>query len=248
MKKLIVLFWLIGLLGFSQENLLFDQANTLYNKGEYQAAISMYNKIINNGFHSSALYFNMANCYYKSNEIAPSIYYYEKALKLSPYDEETLNNYSFAKQMTIDKFDNVPEVEVLKLYEKMAGFFNVFGWSIFCILTMWVFVLLFIAYYRSETTKSKRAYFILSVFSVLNLTLGLALLNKKLNLDNKRFAVVFSQEVASKSEPNLKSETVFILHEGAKIQILESYKKEWSKIKLIDGKSGWLPNQVFKEL
>ena len=149
MKKLIVLFWLIGLFGFSQENLLFDQANTLYNKGEYQAAISMYNKIINNGFHSSALYFNMANCYYKSNEIAPSIYYYEKALKLSPYDEETLNNYSFAKQMTIDKFDNVPEVEVLKLYEKMAGFFNVFGWSIFCILTMWGFVLLFIAYYRS---------------------------------------------------------------------------------------------------
>ncbi|MGB2050149.1 MAG: SH3 domain-containing protein, partial [Flavobacteriaceae bacterium] len=51
-----------------------------------------------------------------------------------------------------------------------------------------------------------------------------------------------------KSEPNLKSETVFILHEGAKIQILESYKKEWSKIKLIDGKSGWLPNEAFKEL
>ena len=76
MKKHILLFWLVGFLGFSQENSLFDEANTLYNSGKYENAISIYQQIINDGLHSSALYFNMANCYYKLNKIAPSIYHY----------------------------------------------------------------------------------------------------------------------------------------------------------------------------
>ena len=96
---------MIGTLGYSQDNLQFDQANSLYNNGKYDAAILTYESILENNLHSSALYFNMANCYYKLNKIAPSIYYYEKALKLSPNDKDIQNNLSFAQQMTIDKFD-----------------------------------------------------------------------------------------------------------------------------------------------
>jgi uncharacterized protein YgiM (DUF1202 family) len=49
-------------------------------------------------------------------------------------------------------------------------------------------------------------------------------------------------------EPNLKSESVFRLHEGAKIRLLESFQETWSKIKLSDGKTGWMPNDAFKLL
>ena len=64
MKNIIILFfWLIGSLGYSQDNLQFDQANSLYNNGKYDAAISAYENILEKNMHSSALYFNMANCY-----------------------------------------------------------------------------------------------------------------------------------------------------------------------------------------
>ncbi|MDA8572953.1 ion channel protein, partial [Flavobacteriaceae bacterium] len=66
MKNVILLFfWWIATLGYSQGNLQFDEANALYNNGKYEAAITIYEKILESNLHSSALYFNMGNCYYK---------------------------------------------------------------------------------------------------------------------------------------------------------------------------------------
>lgn len=248
MKKHILLFWLIGFLGFSQEKKIFDEANTLYNNGKYESAISVYKQILDDGLHSSALYFNMANCYYKLNKIAPSIYHYEKALKLSPKDQDIQNNLSFAEQMTIDKFDVVPEIGVAKLLNKIARSFSVDGWAVLCIAFMCMIILCFIAYYLLQNTKSKRTFFILGLVLILILISAFILLNKKQELDRKRFAIVFSQEVSIKSEPNLRSETAFILHEGTKVQIVEFYKDSWSKIKLMDGTVGWISTNDFKEL
>ena len=37
----------------------------------------------------------------------------------------------------------------------------------------------------------------------------------------------------------MQSEDLFILHEGAKVEVLEIFK-DWTKIKLSDGMIGWL--------
>jgi len=248
MKKQILLFWLISVLGFSQENLLFDKANTLYNNGDYEGAISVYDKILEGNVHSSALYFNMANCYYKLNKIAPSIYYYEKALMLSPKDKDVLNNLGFAEQMTIDKFDVIPEIGLTRVLNKMARSISVDGWAVLCVLLMCLVVLFFVAYYLSHSARNKRIFFMLLLVSVVVLISSFVLLNKKEDLDHKRFAIVFTQEVSVKLEPNLKSETAFILHEGTKVQIIEFYKERWAKIKLKDGNVGWMSNNAFKAL
>ena len=248
MKNIIILFfWLIGSLGYSQDNLQIDQANSLYNNGKYNAAISAYENILEKNMHSSALYFNMANCYYKLNKIAPSVYYYEKALKLSPNDKDVQNNLSFAQQMTIDKFDTIPELGTSKLYKKTAQIFNLNGWAILCILLMCVGVGFFIAYFLSYNTKTKRFFFIMGVISVLILIISFVLLNKKIDLDNERYGIIYPQVINVKTEPNLRSEAAFVLHEGTKVQIIESYKNNWLKIKLIDGNIGWISNNSIKE-
>ena len=73
------------------------------------------------------------------------------------------------------------------------------------------------------------------------------LLNKKIDLDNERYGIIYPQEISVKTEPNLRSETGFVLHEGTKVQIIESYKNNWLKIKLIDGNIGWISNNSIKE-
>ncbi|VAV85262.1 Aerotolerance protein BatE, partial [hydrothermal vent metagenome] len=50
------------------------------------------------------------------------------------------------------------------------------------------------------------------------------------------------------SEPNLRSETAFVLHEGTKVQILETYNKNWTKVKIANGKTGWIANADIKPL
>jgi len=68
------------------------------------------------------------------------------------------------------------------------------------------------------------------------------------NLDQKdNPAIVFSKESQVKSEPNLRSDEVFTLHEGTKVQVLEGVK-DWNKIKLANGKTGWILTKDIKAL
>ena len=70
----------------------------------------------------------------------------------------------------------------------------------------------------------------------------------KYNLDkNNKPAIVFSQESKVKSEPNLRSEESFRLHEGTKVQVLDTVD-EWREIKLSDGKTGWVISDDIKML
>ena len=79
------------------------------------------------------------------------------------------------------------------------------------------------------------------------LALGLAF--KKFDFDKKnKPAIVFARESQIQSEPNLRSENVFILHEGTKVQIIELYGEDWAKIKIEDGKIGWIPSEDIKPL
>ena len=87
----------------------------------------------------------------------------------------------------------------------------------------------------------------MSIVSFLILIFTFVLLNKKIDLNNERFGIIYQQEINIKTEPNLRSETAFVLHEGTKVQIIESYKNTWSKIKLIDGNIGWISNNALKE-
>ena len=65
--------------------------------------------------------------------------------------------------------------------------------------------------------------------------------------NNHKPAIVFSQEALVKTEPNLRSEEAFRLHEGTKVQILDTLKN-WKKIKLTDGKTGWISSNAIKAL
>ncbi|MBT8318614.1 MAG: tetratricopeptide repeat protein, partial [Gramella sp.] len=75
MRKLICIFLLfIGFSGFSQNDLLFEEANSAYQSGNYQDAVKAYEKILENGEVSAELYYNLGNAHYKLNNVAPSIY------------------------------------------------------------------------------------------------------------------------------------------------------------------------------
>jgi len=50
-----------------------------------------------------------------------------------------------------------------------------------------------------------------------------------------------------KSNPNSRSEESFRLHEGTKVQVIETYN-DWKKIKLSDGKVGWVIAEEIKLL
>ena len=60
-------------------------------------------------------------------------------------------------------------------------------------------------------------------------------------------AIIFSEETDIKNAPTFNSEKVFTLHEGTKVLILESLDN-WKKIKIADGKMGWIETESLKQL
>ncbi|WP_053990756.1 tetratricopeptide repeat protein [Mangrovimonas sp. TPBH4] len=249
MKKLfLIISILTTALGFSQNDSLFEQGNKLYNDGDYAEAIEKYETILNNGEHSAELYFNLGNANYKLNNIAPSIFYYEKALQLAPNDKEIQNNIAFAKNMTIDAIDVIPEVGLSKIVNGATRSLGFDGWAYIAVVGMLIFVVLYLYYYFSYSTVTKRITFVAS-FAFLGITLiALTFAFHRYELQKRdQPAIVFAEESQVKSEPNLRSEEAFRLHEGTKVQVLDTLN-DWKKIKLTDGKTGWISSNDIRLL
>jgi tetratricopeptide (TPR) repeat protein len=249
MKQLIpYILLLVSFFGNAQNEALFSQATDSYNNGDYQKAIDYYLEILENGKHSSELYFNLGNAYYKLNQIAPSIYNYEKALLLSPNDAEINNNLSYAQNMTLDAIETLPETGLEKIYKSMTEIMSFDEWSYTAVVFMILFALLYIAFYYFRYATQKRIAFISSI-AALFISIGSAAFAFVQYNDFKsdQPAIVFSSEVQIKAEPNQRSEQIFILHEGTKVNVLEELN-EWKKIKIIDGKTGWVTSESIRLL
>ena len=249
MRQLLVLmFFMIGILGYAQDDEAFKKGNELYNDGQYAEALEIYQTILDTDQHSAALYYNIANAHYKLNHIAPSIYYYEKALLLNPNDTDIQNNLNFARNMTIDDIDTVPTIGFAKLAKTVTNTFTYDGWATAAVICSILFVICFIAYYFSNKTYKKRFAFIMSVGSLILACAALAFaFHKEAMINRDQPAIVFAEESQIKTEPNLRSEEAFKLHEGTKVQVLDTLEN-WKQIKLSDGKTGWINQDDIKLL
>ena len=249
MKKLIYLvLMLIGVSGFPQNETLFEQANKVYADGNYEEAAQLYQEILENGKASVSVHYNLGNSYYKLNKIAPSIYHYEKALQLKPGDEDVKNNLQFARNMAIDAIEEPQEEGFSQFLTSTTAIFSPTGWGWTAIFCMLVFVAFFLAYYFSRKALFKRIFFVTGMFFLLlGITSAVIGTMKQNLLENRSYAIVFSEEAEVKSEPNVRSGEVFTLHEGAKVKVTEDFQ-EWYEIELPNGSQGWLKKSALRRL
>ena len=232
----------------AQNETLFKKATEVYNKGDYNKAIEHYLKILENGKHSAELYFNLGNCYYKLDQTGPSIYYYEKALLLKPDDPEILNNLGYTQNARLDAFDTMPKTAMEKFYDGTVALFSFEGWAQTAVLLIALFALMYLAYYFFHEARQKRIAFALSMFCLISGVFALVfsyLQFERFKADNP--AIIYEREVRVLSEPNKRSQEVFTLHEGTKVNVIEALD-EWNKIKISDGQTGWLTAENLKLL
>ena len=249
MKKIfLIILVFCTTIGFGQNETLFEDANKAYAGGNYEEAITSYEKILNKGEASVSLYYNLANAHYKLNHIAPSIYYYEKALQLAPNDSDVKNNIQFARNMAMDDIQSVERTGISKTIDNLIATFSFDTWAMFAIGFMLIFVILFLFYYYGRSTLVKRIFFIGSMLSILLCIASVIFAFSQQNIQlNNNYAIVFAEEAGVRSEPNLRGEPSFLLHEGTKAKLLENYQ-EWYKIEIADGKQGWTLKENLKEL
>ena len=249
MKYLITLICLaIATIGWGQDQDNFDKATTLYQKGDYTQAAAVYSSILKSGKESSALYYNLGNTYYKLNNVPESIYYYEKALQLDPENADAKNNLTFANQMKVDAITPLPKTWVRQLSDGIVGLFSAHTWAVLSIIGVFAFVLSFLLYYFVERTALKRTFFSLMLvflfFAIGSYTLA-HFCHKQVS--QTQYAILFDKTVRVFSDANAYSSEVMQLHEGTKVEIIED-AKDWVKIRLVNGKTGWTKVSSLRKL
>jgi tetratricopeptide (TPR) repeat protein len=244
----IILFWSANTLFAQNIDSIFQKANENYRKGTYEQALVQYHKIDSLEAFSSDLYYNMGNSYYKLNQIGSSIFYLEKALLTDPGHEDAKHNLIFANRMRLDKFEQLPKSLFQKVNERIIYPFHYNTWAWISVFFAMLTATFFLRYYFTTNTIKKRLFFTSSIFSLLFFVVVLSFTFKaKYHNEHYRFAVLFDSVVSVKSEPNHTASESFQLHEGTKVQILEDLD-DWQKIRIPDGKVGWLLSETSKEV
>ncbi|WP_233896761.1 tetratricopeptide repeat protein [Tenacibaculum piscium] len=246
--SVLLLFLITNILLAQTAEELFINANNSYKKGNYTEAVKLYQDIEKTQNVSADVYFNLANAYYKLHKVAPAIYNYEKALQLNPLHQDAQNNLSIAKKLTLDRIEKLPSSLSQKINENFLQKFNYNTWAFFTIIFSFLMAMLFLGYYFSGNPTKKKLFFTSSIISFLLLISCLLITYQQYNqTKNMLEAIIFSEKIDVKNAPTQDAEQLFILHEGTKVQILDTVDS-WNKIKLADGKTGWVVAKKIKQL
>jgi tetratricopeptide (TPR) repeat protein len=225
------------------DDLLFKKGTELYGNKKYQEAAEVFEKIVDKGVNSPELFYNLGNCNYRLGKTAPTIYYYEKAAKLAPSDEDIAHNLMIANLRTIDKFDEVPAFFINAWINDIRDSRTSGEWSVLAIIFLWIAMALLAGFLMFYSVTIKKVLFASAILSMLLFMGSLSMSVMKSINDKKNItAIVFSASAYVKSSPDFDGTDLFILHEGSKIQILDEIKQgeKWSKIRLPNGKTGWM--------
>jgi hypothetical protein len=219
---------------------LVASGNKFYLDRDYSKAIECYSRVLDMGYSAAPLYFNLGNAYYKQNNIPKAILYYEKARLLSPGDEDIKMNLSIANSRILDKIENIPEFFLRRWVAHLVGIFAPDRWAFLGIVLFALSLGAFFMYMFANRDKLKKTGFSTGVVLVtLSLTCLIMMHIRKQHIQQSHGAIIMSPVVNVKSSPDQQGTSVFVLHEGTRVTLLDSVQ-QWQEIKIPDGNKGWV--------
>ena len=234
--------------GTSAKAVTKNNADTEYQKGNYQQAIRDYEEILKNG-ESAEIYFNLGNAYYRTDNITKAVLNYERARLLSPGDDDINFNLQFARSKTIDKITPQSEMFFVTWYKSLVNFTSVDNWAKTGILSIVMALLLVLLYlFGPQLMLRKIGFFGGLAFFVIFLLSNLFAFQQKQALDNRTGAIIMAPSVNIKKTPAKNSADQFVLHEGTRVDIIDKGMTDWRCIRVGDGREGWIETKAIEEI
>jgi tetratricopeptide (TPR) repeat protein len=223
---------------------LMNAGNNAYQNGQWHNAIDCYAKIDSSGYQSADLYYNLGNSFFKSGDKAHALLWYERALRLSPNNEDIEHNIAFVNLQIIDKMDILPPIFIVTWWNEISGLFTSNGWailSIVCAFAAVIALLLFLlgspAFLRSIGT------IFLSISLIIGIFAAIFAAREKTRYSRHPEAIVMEKVVSAQSAPTNNGKELFVIHEGLKVSIID-YSGSYFEIRLPGGEKGWILGEM----
>ncbi|MFZ1291791.1 MAG: tetratricopeptide repeat protein [Melioribacteraceae bacterium] len=251
MKNLLLtifLFSWISIVSAQDLETIMKNGNQFYQNKQYNDAITSYESILKQGYISGDLFYNLGNSYFKIGHLGKSILFYEKALKISPSNEDAAYNLKIANSRTVDKIEEIPTLFFIHWWNILLSQFTSTTWQII-IFIFYILLLLSIGvFFLIRNLQFQKFALFLGTLNIFVLIISIILFISSINREvTNNNGILLQSVISAKISPDIQANDAFVIHEGIKF-VIEDKVGNWSKIKLSDGKVGWLPNQSFEEI
>ena len=226
-----------------------QMADDAYAKGDYVSAIAIYEDILQNKGEAADIYYNLGNAYFRNDEIAKSILNYERALLLSPGDDDIRFNLTLANSKIVDKVSEGYQIFFINWLHSLINTFSMTTWALTGIVSFVILLtalLLFL--FNSSITIRKVGFATAIVMLFITIFANIAAYNQYENITNREEAIILAPSVTAKSTPSESGTSLFVIHEGRKVRITDDTMNSWKEIELEDGTVGWIPSTTLERI
>lgn len=215
-------------------------ADSAYTRQQYQKAIRCYEQLLKDGVNAD-IYYNLGNAYYRTDDFTHAVLNYERALLLNPGNKDIRFNLQLARSKTVDKITPESEMFFVTWYHSLTNIMSVDGWATTALTSLALAIGLFLLYLFSDAIWRRKVGFFGSLLMIAMFVFAnvFAFQQNKI-LSERTGAIVMSGAAPVKSTPATNGTDLFILHEGTKVYIIEEFSNLWMKVRVSDGKEGWI--------
>ena len=241
----VILFFCSAVIRAQSPSEFFNRANESYKANQFRAAADDYEKLLSQQYQYAEVYFNLGNCYYKMDSVGKSILNYERGLRLAPEDEDIKYNLRLAKLKSVDAIQPVPQPAFFTWWSGFVNSNSAERWGVYALISIWLslfIVAVYLFFVKSKLIRTFTAWLLCCSFACLALAL-----HQRQQHAKSVSAVVMVRSAFVKSAPDAGAGNLFMIHEGTAIQLLD-HVGDWNKIRLEDGKIGWLGNENFEKI
>lgn len=253
MKKLAVI--LAGMLMMTNGlNAGIAEADSAYVNDDFLNAAALYQEAIDSLGPSAERYYNLGNAYYRAGLNGMAIVSYERALRLDPSNSDIKDNLEFVNSRITDRTAAQSSL-FASAADKIASVVhpNVWAWiGLICFVVALSGV--FFYFIADAVILRKIGFFGGGIMLLCCIVANLLAWRSTRNAMGSNSAVVVSPSVilsTTPRQPKDRTEEAMLLHEGTKLQILDSIPgtgndRMWYDVKVDNSHRAWISSQAIE--
>lgn len=218
----------------------FENANRLYEKGDYAGAAAAYRSIMSVEQESAALWFNLGNAHFKSGRPGPAIAAFRKAQSLAPRDPDIRANLRFARE-------SVPGNNIRSgAVDRFMRILTTGEAATISTLLLWLWAALLIVGQLRRNLKPALATWVTAAgvlaitFSIYYWTLA------TYQRANRTVVVTATGNTPVRFGPLEESQASFTVREGNELRILGA-KGDWIQVSDAGSRVGWIHSRNIQQ-
>lgn len=222
---------------------LVVQATEAHDDGDFQKAIEIYERLIEDGHVNGHVLFNLGNAYYRQGKVGAATAAYLASAKYLPRSPDLSANLEYVRKNAVDKLQTHVEKPWWAIPASWSDYFSVKELTYSAAIAIGLGSLIWLLGWYVSSFEQLFRYIAMAAWT-LGFVVGYGLTVKQ--AAGNQWGAVIEATAEVFSGPNEKNnKSLFVLHEAAPV-LIQQKEKDWAQIQISDGKKGWIKRSSLK--